>query len=61
MLPIEILHLSKTKDRLPKADFIPTPACIKFNLTVTSARVKEKADDEFKALAEQTNSTANFI
>jgi hypothetical protein len=58
-LRIEIQRLSKTKERLSQADFIPTSARIKFELTA-SARVKEKANDEFKALAERTQGAVEF-
>jgi hypothetical protein len=58
-LGIEILHLSKSKDQLANADFVPTSACNKFELTA-SARVKEEADDDFKALGERTEAQSSF-
>jgi hypothetical protein len=56
-LRIEILCLSKTKDRLANADFVPATARIKFYLT---ASAREKADEESKALAERTDSAVEF-
>ena len=58
-LQIEIQRLSKTKEMLSQADFIPTSARIKFSLTA-SARVKETANDEFMALAKRTEGAVEF-
>jgi hypothetical protein len=58
-LKTELLRLSKTRERLSQADYVPVSARIKFALTA-SPRVMEHADAQFQELAERTASHLVF-
>jgi hypothetical protein len=58
-LLIKLACLSKTKERLSQADYVPVSARIKFELTA-SKRVTEHADAEYKELTKRTASHLTF-